>query len=102
MEKVLCATFPNVPVIAMTATATKTDKGKLKEIIVYKGVQRSCWQSWSQEYNAWEHFRVGKDVDCLMKILTMMAQDLLKEQMDYPLTIMYIPLKWCGFAYMIF
>ena len=30
-----------------------------------------------------------------------MAQDLLKLLIDYPLTIIYTPLKWCGFAYKI-
>ena len=37
-----------------------------------------------------------------MSILTPMAQDLLQETVCYPLTIIYIPLKWCGYAYKIF
>ena len=49
-----------------------------------------------------KHFRVGSDVDSLMSILTPMAQDLLLENICYPLTIIYIPLKWCGYAYKIF
>ena len=30
------------------------------------------------------------------------ARNLLQEKMNYPLTIVYIPLRLCGFAYMIF
>ncbi|CAB3999579.1 DNA helicase, partial [Paramuricea clavata] len=33
---VLCATFPNVPVIAMTATATKSDRESMKKILGIK------------------------------------------------------------------
>ena len=46
--------------------------------------------------------RAGPDMDSFMNILTPIAQGLLNEQVDYPLTITYIPLKWCGFAYKIF
>ena len=49
-----------------------------------------------------KHFRGEPDMDSLVRILSPIAQDLLKEQTNYPLTIIYIPLKWCGFAYNIF
>jgi superfamily II DNA helicase RecQ len=99
---VLCATFPNVPVIAMTATATKSDRESIKKILGIKECSEVVGNPDRKNIMYEKRFRVGTDVDCLMKILTPMAQDLLKEQIDYPLTIMYIPLKWCGFAYKIF
>ena len=49
-----------------------------------------------------KHFRGEPDVDSLLKILSPIAEDLLRKQTNYPLTIIYIPLKWCGFAYKIF
>ena len=49
-----------------------------------------------------KHFRGEPDVDSLVRIITPIAKDLLKEQTNYPLTMIYIPLKWCGFAYKIF
>ena len=39
-------------------------------------------------------FREGHDVDVIQFILL--------EKMDYPLTIVYIPLRLCGFAYKLF
>jgi hypothetical protein len=41
-------------------------------------------------------------VDSLVNILTPIAQGLLEQLKKYPLTIIYIPLKWCGFGYKIF
>ena len=38
----------------------------------------------------------------LSEFFLSIAQDMLKQQTNYPLTIIYIPLKWCGFAYKIF
>ena len=49
-----------------------------------------------------KHFRGEPDADSLVRILSPIAQDLLKQQTNYPLTIIYITLKWCGFAYKIF
>ena len=49
-----------------------------------------------------KHFRAGPDVDCLVTILTPITQSLLEELIKYPLTMIYVPLKWCGFAYKIF
>ena len=41
-------------------------------------------------------------MDSLVNILIPIAQGLLEELIKYPLTIIYVPLKWCGFAYKIF
>ena len=49
-----------------------------------------------------KQFRAGPDMDSLMDILTPIEQGLLKEQVEYPFTIVYIPLKKCGFAYKMF
>ena len=49
-----------------------------------------------------KHFQVSSDMDSLISILTLMAKSLLHDQINYPLTIVYIRLKWCGFAYRIF
>ena len=35
-------------------------------------------------------------------ILRPIAVKLLEENVNYPLTIVYLPLRWCGFAYKLF
>ncbi len=99
---VLCATFPKVPVVAMTATASKSDRETIKNLLGLKQCNEVVGNPDRINITYEKHFRVGPDVDCLINILTPMAQGLLKEQICYPLTIIYIPLKWCGFAYKIF
>ena len=47
-------------------------------------------------------FRDGQDVDAIPSILEPIAMGLLQKKIDYPLTIVYIPLKFCGFAYKLF
>ena len=99
---VLCATFSNVPVIAMTATATKCDREEIKRSLDIKNCSEVVGNPDRTNIVYEKHFRVGSDVDSLMSILTPMAQDLLQENICYPLTIIYIPLRWCGYAYKIF
>ena len=47
-------------------------------------------------------FRKGYDIDVIQAILTPISKDLLQEKIDYPLTIVYEPLRLCGFAYKLF
>ena len=47
-------------------------------------------------------FRHGQDIDAIESILIPIATCLLKETIEYPLTIVYVPLKLCGFAYKLF
>ena len=44
----------------------------------------------------------GQDVDAIKAILVPVANGLLQLKIQYPLTIVYIPLKLCGFAYKLF
>ncbi len=46
--------------------------------------------------------RHGQGIDSIQSILMPVARSLLQEKIDYPLTVMYIPLKLCGFAYKLF
>ena len=99
---VLCATFSNVPVLAMTATANKSDREDIKKSLGLKNCFEVVGNPERRNVMYEKHFRAGPDIDSLMDILSPIAQGLLEEQIDYPLTIIYIPLKWCGFAYKIF
>ena len=99
---VLCATFSNVPVLAMTTTANKSDREDIKKSLGLKNCFEVVGNPDCRKMKYEKHFRAGPDIDSLTDILTLIVQDFLKEQVDYPLTIIYIPLKWCGFAYKIF
>ncbi|XP_028414051.1 uncharacterized protein LOC114537113 [Dendronephthya gigantea] len=99
---VLCATFSSAPVVAMTATANKTDRELIKNSLGLKLCAEVVGNPDRRNIKYEKHFRGGPDVDSLVKILTPIAEDLLKKLTNYPLTIIYLPLKWCGFAYKIF
>ncbi|XP_028418072.1 uncharacterized protein LOC114542893 [Dendronephthya gigantea] len=98
----LCATFSNVPVIAMTATANRYDRDCIKKSLGLKSCVEIIGNPDRMNITYKKHFRTGPDIDSLTEILTPIAEGLKKQQMCYPLTIIYIPLKWCGFAYKLF
>lgn len=99
---VLCATFSNAPVVAMTATANKNDRELIKKSLGLKTCAEVVGNPDRTNIMYEKHFRGDPDIDSLVRILTPVAKDLLREQTNYPLTVIYIPLKWCGFAYKIF
>ena len=96
---VVCSTFANIPVLAMTATATRQDREDIKRLLGFKQCVDVVGNPDRKNIFYEKHFRVGSDMDSLISILTPMAKSLLHDQINYPLTIVYIPLKWCGFAY---
>ena len=86
----------------MTARATKSDREKIKKSLEIQKCSEIVGNPDRRNITYEKHFRVGSDVDSLMSILTPMAEGLLQKRKCYPLTIIYIPLKWCGYAYKIF
>ena len=98
----LCATFPNVPIIAMTATANKLDRKHIKDSL---GLQ-NCFElvaNPDRKNIFYEKIiRHGQDIDAFEDICRPIANDLLCMKVDYPLTVIYMPLRWCGFIYRLF
>lgn len=47
-------------------------------------------------------FRKGDDVDFFEELLKPIASELTGVKLNYPLTILYLSLKWCGFAFKFF
>ena len=47
-------------------------------------------------------FRHGQDIDAFEDICRPIAIDLLNMKINYPLTMIYMPLKWCAFVYRLF
>ena len=42
------------------------------------------------------------DIDFFQELLRPMASELKEIKLNYPLTILYLPLRWCGFAFKFF
>ncbi len=94
--------YPDVPVIAMTATASRTDMQFIMDSLVLKNCKCIVANPNRKNITYKKVFGEGHDVDVIQLILLPIARDLLKEKMDYPLKIVYIPLRLCGFAYKLF
>lgn len=47
-------------------------------------------------------FRKWSDDDALEAIILPIMKDLKDKKTEYPLTIIYLPLQWCGYAYNLF
>ena len=99
---VVCASFPDIPVLAMTATASVSDIGKIKESIGLKKCKLVASNPDRSNIFYRKVFRSGKDIDAVQSILKPIANQLLTSKQNFPLTVVYLPLRWCGFAYGLF
>ena len=100
---VLCASFPDIPVVAMTATASLSDVGKIEESLGLKKCKQVIGKPDRPNIFYKKVFRSGRDIDAIDSILRPIANELLTSKLsNYPLTIIYLPLRWCGFAYKVF
>ena len=98
----LCATFLTVVVVAFTATACKEDIMAIKEYLYFKNPLEIVANPNRPNIMYKKIFRKGNNVDFYKELLKPMANDLKKSKAAYPLTILYLPLKWCSFAYKYF
>ena len=98
----MTAIFSSSAVIAMTATANKSDREAIKCSLGFKKCIEMVGNPDRRNITYHKEERFGKDIDFLIKILTPMARNLPEENINFPLTIVYMPLKWCGFAYTLF
>ncbi|XP_028417517.1 uncharacterized protein LOC114541921 [Dendronephthya gigantea] len=99
---VLCALFPDVPCLAMTATANRMDMKAIQDSLGLKNCISIVANPDRKNIFYSKIFRSGQDIDAVKSILEPIAIGLLQEKNQYPLTILYTPLKICGFAYKLF
>ena len=95
----VCAAFPTVPVLALTATANSVDRKQIKESLCLKKCVEIVANPDRRNIFYEKCFREGQDVDAIGRICMPIADGLLKETINYPLTIIYLPLRWCGYVY---
>ena len=95
----LCATFPTAPVVALTATASRRDIAAIKNSLTLKNPLEVVGNPNRPNIFYKKVFRKGDDVDFFEEILYPIANELKQEKVNFPITIMYLPLRWCEFAY---
>ena len=98
----LCALFPEIPCIAMTATASQADMNGIIDSLGLKSCKYIIGNPDRKNIFYEKIFRHGQDFDAIQSILMPIAKGLLEEKNEYPLTIVYVPLRLCGFAYKLF
>ena len=86
----LSAFFSNASLIALTATANKLDRTKIKESLNMKNPVEVIGDADRSNIFYSKVFRQP------------IAEKLLETNVNYPITIIYLPLRWCGFAYNLF
>ncbi|XP_028412545.1 uncharacterized protein LOC114535437 [Dendronephthya gigantea] len=97
----LASLFPCAPILALTATAPKKTRDMLVKslnmkapVTVIGALDRQniflCKSKRKPSKSGSKSFE---------EILRPIANDLKKQLVDFPLTIIYLPLKWCGFAF---
>lgn len=98
----MAALFPNAPLAALTATATRSDREKIKSTLCLRKPTLIIGNLDRQNIFYAKVFREGNDSEAYIKILQPIAEDLLKHGTDHPLTLIYLPLTWCGRAFKLF
>lgn len=98
----LCATFPTVPVVALTATASKRDVTEIKVSLNLKNPLEIVGNPNRPNIFYKKVFRRGDDVDFFDELLNPIAIGLKEKKVDYPISILYLPLRWCGFSFKFF
>jgi ATP-dependent DNA helicase RecQ len=86
----------------MTATASWTDMSAIQESLGLKDCKFIVANPDRKNISYSKVFRHGQDVDAIRSILIPIAEGLLKEKTSYQLTIVYVPLRLCGYAYKLF
>ena len=86
----------------MTATANQQDRKYIMESLGLKECQNIVGDLNRKNILYKKVFRQGQDLDAFEGILRPIAMNLLEYKIQHPLTIIYLPLKWCGFAYKLF
>ncbi len=86
----------------MTATANNIDRRQIKESLGLENCFELVANPDRSNIFYEKIFRHGQDIDAFEDICRPIAIDLLNMKINYPLTIIYMPLKWCGFVYRLF
>ena len=96
------AFFPNAPMIALTATANLMIRVQIKHSLNMKSSVEIIGNPDRRNIFYSKELRDGEELVSYEMILKPIAMKLIKLKVNYPPTIIYLPLRWCGFAYKLF
>lgn len=87
----LCETFPNVPVVALTATGSKKDIKVIKQSLNLNNPLEVIGNPNHPNIFYRKVFRKGDDMEFFEKLLEPRACDLKEKKVNYPTTVMDFP-----------
>ena len=96
--------FPNIPFIALTATATAKCISEVKNSLLFKNVKVIKANPNRKNIYLEKHMKLDTvhRFGGYEKVLIPIAKNLKSEKINYPQTIIYMRLHICGYAYQIF
>ncbi len=99
----LASIFQSAPFLVLTATAPKHVRETLiNSLLLNKPVFVVASLDRPNIYIKKERRTSGNAVESFDAILLPIARDLKNKLTAYPLTLIYLPLKWCGYAFKLF
>lgn len=98
----LCATFPTVPVVTLTATANRRHIEVIRQSLNLKNPLEVIGNPNHPNIFYKKALRQAVDVDFLKEILEPMVHNLKEQKVLFPTTVMYLPLRWCRYTYKYF
>lgn len=96
--------FPKTPFLALTATAPKIKRSKIAESLHLENPHIVIANLDRQNIFLHKELRKASStgLESYESILLPIAEELKKQLTLYPLTIIFMPLKYCGYAYRLF
>ena len=97
----LASLFPHAPILALTATAPERTRELIVKSLCMKSPVTILGELDRKNIFLYKEKRKPAKTGSITyeEILRPIANDLKEQLIDYPLTIIYLPLKWCGFAF---
>ena len=100
---ILCANFPSVRVLTLSATASKSDVAQITESMNLKNPLEVMATPNRRNVFYDKGLREVEDLDfSILALLTPIVEKRAEKTVTYPLTVLYLPLKWCGVAFKYF
>lgn len=101
---VLGSLFPDVPIVGLTATASRRTQNVITEVLGLKTPVKIIGNVDRPNIFIGKYRRGPSrlGIKSFGSVLRPIAEQLKVELTEYPITVIYLPLKWCGTAYNLF
>ncbi|KAJ7384056.1 hypothetical protein OS493_024070 [Desmophyllum pertusum] len=101
---VLGSLFPDVPIVGLTATASRRTQNVITEVLGLKTPVKIIGNVDRPNIFIGKYRRGPSrlGIKSFDSVLRPIAEQLKVELTKFPITVIYLPLKWCGTAYNLF